>query len=41
MWQEIEVGAEWIVDADLKDYISPLRSNILLTPFDREMHRRG
>jgi group II intron reverse transcriptase/maturase len=93
MWQEIEAGAEWIVDADLKDYfgsidhdklitlvahcvadgrvltliermltagviqkgrlfpttqgtpqggvVSPLLSNILLTPFDREMRRRG
>ena len=93
MWREIETGAEWIVDADLKDYfgsidheklmtlvaqrvadgrvltllermltagvmdegrlfpttqgtpqggvVSPLLSNILLTPFDREMRRRG
>jgi RNA-directed DNA polymerase len=93
MWCEIEAGAEWIVDADLKDYfgsvdheklmtlvaqrvadgrvltliermltagymeqgrlfptpqgtpqggvVSPLLSNILLTPFDREMRRRG
>ena len=93
MWREIEAGAEWIVDADLKDYfgsidhdklmtlvaqcvadgrvltliermltagamqngrlfpttqgtpqggvVSPLLSNILLTPFDREMRRRG
>jgi len=93
IWQEIEAGAEWIVDADLKDYfgsidhdklltlvaqrvadgrvltliermltagamqhgrlfpttqgtpqggvVSPLLSNILLTPFDREMRRRG
>jgi RNA-directed DNA polymerase len=93
IWQEIETGAEWIVDADLKDYfgsidhdklltlvaqrvadgrvltlieqmltagamqhgrrfpttqgtpqggvVSPLLSNILLTPFDREMRRRG
>src|SRR5712671_8109206 len=89
MWREIEAGAEWIVDADLKNYfgsidheklmtlvaqrvadgrvltliermltagamdkgrlfpttqgtpqggvVSPLLSNILLTPFDREM----
>jgi group II intron reverse transcriptase/maturase len=93
MWREVEAGAEWIVDADLKDYfgsidheklmtlvaqrvadgrvltlieqmltagaidkgrlfptaqgtpqggvVSPLLSNILLTPFDREMRRRG
>jgi group II intron reverse transcriptase/maturase len=93
MWREIDAGAEWIVDADLKDYfgsidhdrlltlvaqrvadgrvltlieqmltagamqhgrlfpttqgtprggvVSPLPSNILLTPFDREMRRRG
>jgi group II intron reverse transcriptase/maturase len=93
MWREIAAGAEWIVDADLKDYfgsidheklmtlvaqrvadgrvltliermltagaidkgrlfpttqgtpqggvVSPLLSNILLTPFDREMRRRG
>lgn len=93
MWCEIEAGAEWIVDADLKNYfgtidheklmtlvaqrvadgrvltlieqmltagymekgrrfptpqgtpqggvVSPLLSNILLTPFDREMRRRG
>ena len=93
MWREIDAGAEWIVDADLKDYfgsidheklmtlvaqrvadgrvltliermltagvvdegrlfpttqgtpqggvVSPLLSNILLTPFDREMRRRG
>ena len=93
LWREIEAGAEWIVDADLKDYfgsidhdklmtlvaqrvadgrvltliermltagamqngrlfpttqgtpqggvVSPLLSNILLTPFDREMRRRG
>ncbi len=93
VWREIEAGAEWIVDADLKDYfgtidheklmtlvaqrvadgrvltlieqmltagymvqgrlfpspqgtpqggvVSPLLSNILLTPFDREMRRRG
>jgi RNA-directed DNA polymerase len=93
IWREIEAGAEWIVDADLKDYfgsvdheklmtlvaqrvadgrvltliermltagymeqgrlfptpqgtpqggvVSPLLSNILLTPFDREMRRRG
>jgi RNA-directed DNA polymerase len=93
MWREIEAGAEWIVDADLKDYfgsidheklmtlvaqrvadgrvltllermltagamdkgrlfpttqgtpqggvVSPALSNILLTPFDREMRRRG
>jgi len=93
MWREIEAGAEWSVDADLKDYfgsidhdklltwvaqrvadgrvltlvermltagamqhgrlfpttpgtpqggvVSPLLSNILLTPFDREMRRRG
>jgi RNA-directed DNA polymerase len=93
VWKEIEAGAEWIVDADLKDFFgtaehekllalvaqrvsdgrvlrlieamlkagawdagrviptergtpqggvaSPLLSNILLTPFDREMRRRG
>jgi RNA-directed DNA polymerase len=93
VWHEIEAGAEWIVDADLKDYfgsidheklmtlvaqrvadgrvlmliermltagamqhgrlfpttqrtpqggvVSPLLSNILLTPFEREMRRRG
>jgi RNA-directed DNA polymerase len=93
LWREVEAGAEWIVDADLKDYfgsidhdklmtlvaqrvadgrvltliermltagamqngrlfpttqgtpqggvVSPLLSNILLTPFDREMRRRG
>ena len=93
LWREIEAGAEWIVDADLKDYfgsidhdklmtlvaqrvsdgrvlmliermltagamqhgrlfpttqgtpqggvVSPLLSNILLTPFDREMRQRG
>jgi RNA-directed DNA polymerase len=93
IWKELEAGAEWIVDADLKDFfgsvdheklltlvaqrvsdgrvlrlirgmlkagvlaegqrlpteqgtpqggiISPLLSNILLTPFDREMRRRG
>src|SRR3989475_9698355 len=93
VWGEIEAGAEWIVDADLKDYfgtidheklvtlvaqrvadgrvltlieqmltagymdqgrlfptpqgtpqggvVSPLLSNILLTPFDREMRQRG
>ncbi len=93
VWREIEAGAEWVVDADLKDYfgtidhaklmtlvaqrvadgrvltliermltagymekgrlfptpqgtpqggvVSPLLSNILLTPFDREMRRRG
>ena len=93
VWREITAGAEWIVDADLKDYfgtvdheklmtlvarrvadgrvlrvieqmltagymekgrlfptsqgtpqggvVSPLLSNILLTPFDREMRRRG
>lgn len=93
IWQEIEGGHEWIVDADLKDFfgsadheklmvligqrvsdgriltliermlkagchvqgriiptpvgtpqgsvISPLLSNILLTPFDREMRRKG
>jgi RNA-directed DNA polymerase len=93
VWREIEAGAEWIVDADLKDYFgtidhgklmtlvarrvadgrvltliermltagyrqhgrlfptpqgtpqggvgSPLLSNILLTPFDREMRGRG
>ena len=93
IWGEIKAGAEWIVDADLKDYfgsvdheklmtlvaqrvadgrvlmlieqmltagyqeqgrlfptpqgtpqggvVSPLLSNILLTPFDREMRRRG
>ncbi len=93
IWCEIETGAEWIVDADLKDYfgsvdheklmtlvaqrvadgrvltlieqmltagymeqgrlfptpqgtpqggvVSPLLSNILLTPFDREMRRHG
>jgi RNA-directed DNA polymerase len=93
VWREIEAGAEWIVDADLKDdfgtldheklmtlvaervadgrvltriermltagymqhgrlfptpqgtpqggVVSPLLSNILLTPFDRERRRRG
>ena len=93
VWKEIEAGAQWIADADLKDFfgsadqtkllalisqrvsdgrvlrliesilkagawgegrlfptehgvpqggvISPLASNILLTPFDREMRRRG
>jgi RNA-directed DNA polymerase len=93
VWQEIESGSEWIVDADLRDFfgsadhekllalvsqrvadsrvlrliqamlkagsygrgrlhatergtpqgsvVSPLLSNILLTPFDREMRRRG
>jgi group II intron reverse transcriptase/maturase len=93
IWGEIKAGAEWIVDADLKDYfgsvdheklvtlvaqrvadgrvlaliermlaagyqeqgrlfptpqgtpqggvVSPLLSNILLTPFDREMRRHG
>ena len=93
VWREIDAGAEWIVDADLKDYfgsvdhaklmtlvaqrvadgrvltliermltagyiakgrlfptpqgtpqggvVSPWLSNILLTPFDREMCRRG
>jgi RNA-directed DNA polymerase len=93
IWREIEADAEWIVDADLKDYfgsvdheklmtlvaqrvadgrvltliermltagymeqgrlfptpqgtpqggvVSPLLSNILLTPFDWEMRRRG
>jgi group II intron reverse transcriptase/maturase len=93
VWKEIEAGAEWIVDADLKDFFgsvsheklltlvaqrvsdgrvlrlikamltagsygegrlfptergtpqgevaSPLLSNILLTPFDREMRQRG
>jgi RNA-directed DNA polymerase len=92
-WREIDAGAEWIVDADLQDYlgtidheklmtlvaervaagrvltlieqmltagyiqhgrffptpqgtpqggvVSPWLSNILLTPFDREMRRRG
>jgi len=93
IWQELERGNEWVVDADLKDFfgsvdhdklitlvnqrvsdgrvlglikqileagcvaagkrlkteegvpqggvISPLMSNILLTPFDREMRRKG
>jgi group II intron reverse transcriptase/maturase len=93
IWKELNAGAEWIVDADLKDFfgsvdheklltlvaqrisdgrvlhlirgmlragvladgqrlpteqgtpqggiVSPLLSNILLTPFDREMRRRG
>jgi RNA-directed DNA polymerase len=93
VWKEIQHGAEWIVDADLKDFfgsadhnklltlvaqrvadgrvlhlieamlksgsygegqlfptergtpqgsvVSPLLSNILLTPFDREMRRKG
>ena len=93
IWKELDAGAEWIVDADLKDFfgsvdheklltlvaqrvsdgrvlrlirgmlkagvlaegqrlpteqgtpqggiISPLLSNILLTPFDRERRRRG
>src|SRR6478609_9260587 len=93
IWKEIQDGAEWIVDADLRDFfgsvdheklltlvaqrvadgrvlrliksmlkagsygkgrlfpsergtpkggvVSPLLSNILLTPFDREMRRKG
>ena len=93
IWKELDAGAAWIVDADLKDFfgsadheklltlvaqrisdgrvlrlirgmlkagaladgqrlpteqgtpqggiVSPLLSNILLTPFDREMRRRG
>jgi group II intron reverse transcriptase/maturase len=93
IWQELEQGNEWVVDADLKDFfgsaehdklmellnqrvsdgrvlrliesiltagysedkeihqskkgvpqggvISPLISNLLLTPFDREMRRKG
>ena len=93
IWKELNAGAEWIVDADLKDFfgsvnheklltlvaqrvsdgrvlrliermlkagvlsegqrlpteqgtpqggiVSPLLSNILRTPFDREMRRRG
>jgi RNA-directed DNA polymerase len=93
IWKELGAGAEWIVDADLRDFfgsvdheklltlvaqrisdgrvlrliermlkagvlsegqrlpteqgtpqggiVSPLLSNILLTPFDREMRRRG
>ena len=93
IWKELGAGAEWILDADLKDFfgsvvheklltlvaqrisdgrvlrliermlkagvlsegqrlpteqgtpqggiVSPLLSNILLTPFDREMRRRG
>ena len=50
IWREVEAGNEWIVDADLKDYfgsvdqggvISPLLSNILLTPFDKEMRQKG
>ncbi len=93
VWRELEAGAEWIVDADLRDFfgsadhdklmtlvnqrlsdgrvlrliermlkagcqaqgrwlpteqgvpqgavVSPLLSNILLTPFDREMRRKG
>jgi len=93
VWQEIQSGSEWIVDADLRDFfgsadhekllalvaqrvadcrvlrligamlkagsygrgrlyptergtpqgsvVSPLLSNILLTPFDREMRLRG
>lgn len=93
IWKELGAGAEWIVDADLKDFfgsvdqeklltlvaqrisdgrvlrliermlkagvlsdgqrlpteqgtpqggiVSPLLSNILLTPFDREMRHRG
>src|SRR5499433_261349 len=93
VWKEIQGGAEWIVDADLRDFfgsadheklltlvaqriadgrvlrlikailkagsygrgrlyptergtpqggvVSPLLSNILLTPFDREMRRKG
>jgi group II intron reverse transcriptase/maturase len=93
IWKELGTGAEWIIDADLKDFfgsvdhekllklvtqrisdgrvlrliermlkagvlsegqrlpteqgtpqggiVSPLLSNILLTPFDREMRRRG
>jgi RNA-directed DNA polymerase len=93
VWEEIQQGGEWIVDADLRDFfgsadheklltllnqrvsdgrvlclircileagchvagkrlpteqgtpqggvVSPLLSNILLTPFDREMRRKG
>src|SRR5258708_5540504 len=93
IWEEIQGGSEWIVDADLRDFfgsvdhgkllalvaqrvadgrvlrlieallkagsygkgqlfptkrgtpqggvVSPLLSNILLTPFDREMRRKG
>src|SRR5262245_6703266 len=93
IWKELSTGAEWIIDADLKDFfgsvnheklltlvaqrisdgrvlrliermlqagvlsegqrlpteqgtpqggiVSPLLSNILLTPFDREMRHRG
>ena len=93
VWEEIQQGCEWIVDADLRDFfgsvdheklvtlvaqqvadgrvlrligamlkagsygkgrlfptergtpqggvVSPMLSNILLTPFDREMRRRG
>jgi RNA-directed DNA polymerase len=93
IWQELEEGSEWLVDADLRDFfgsachqkllalfnqrvadsrvlkllesimkagciaegkrllteqgvpqggvISPLASNVLLTPFDREMRRKG
>lgn len=93
IWRELELGSEWVVDADLKDFfgsvdhdkllvllnqrvsdgrvlglvdailkagcvadgkrlpteqgtpqggvVSPLLSNILLTPFDREMRRKG
>lgn len=93
IWRELELGNEWVVDADLKDFfgsvdhdkllallnqrvsdgrvlglveailkagcvadgkrlpteqgtpqggvVSPLLSNILLTPFDREMRRKG
>ncbi len=81
IWKEIQGGAEWIVDADLRDFfgsvdheklltlvaqrvadgrvlgkgqlfpsergtpqggvVSPALSNVLLTPFDREMRLRG
>src|SRR5262249_3747981 len=31
MWREIEAGAEWIVDADLKDYFGSIDHDKLLT----------
>ena len=31
MWREIEAGAEWIVDADLKDYFGSIDHEKLLT----------
>jgi retron-type reverse transcriptase len=31
MWREIEAGAEWIVDADLKDYFGSVNHEKLMT----------